>query len=104
MLFRSGFSIGFERIVDLIERSARRDTVALLAEADLPAIEVLATARELRRQGQAIEIVRRSGKFGAQLTRLEASGFTAFIHLRNDGGVITRGEMRTLGAADSTGA
>jgi histidyl-tRNA synthetase len=40
-----GFSIGFERIVDLIERSARRDTAALLAEADVPAIEVLATAR-----------------------------------------------------------
>jgi histidyl-tRNA synthetase len=99
-----GFSIGFERIVDLIERSARRDTVALLAEADVPAIEVLATARELRSQGQAIEIVRRSGKFGAQLTRLAASGFTAFIHLRNDGGIITRGEVRTLGAADSTGA
>jgi histidyl-tRNA synthetase len=99
-----GFSIGFERIVDLIERSARRDTVALLAEADVPAIEVLATARELRSQGEAIEIVRRSGKFGAQLTRLAASGFTAFIHLRNDGGIITRGEVRTLGAADSTGA
>jgi histidyl-tRNA synthetase len=99
-----GFSIGFERIVDLIERSARRDTVALLAEADVPAIEVLATARELRSQGQAIEIVRRSGKFGAQLTRLEASGFTAFIHLRNDNGIITRGEVRTLGAAESMGA
>lgn len=96
-----GFSIGFERIVDLIERSARRDTVALLAEANVPAIEILATARELRGQGQATEIVRRSGKFGAQLTRLEASGFTAFIHLRNDDGAITRGEMRTFGASDS---
>jgi histidyl-tRNA synthetase len=97
-----GFSIGFERIVDLIERSACRDTAALLAEANVPAIEVLATARELRGQGQAIEIVRRSGKFGAQLTRLQASGFTAFIHLRNDDGTITRGEIRTLGASDST--
>jgi histidyl-tRNA synthetase len=99
-----GFSIGFERIVDLIERSARRDTVALLAGANVSAIEVLATARALRKQGKAIEIVRRSGKFGAQLTRLEAAGFTAFIHLRNDDGTITRGEMRTLGATDSTDA
>jgi histidyl-tRNA synthetase len=99
-----GFSIGFERIVDLIERSARRDTIALLAEADVPAIEVLATARELRSEGQAIEIVRRSGKFGAQLTRLEASGFTAFIHLRNDDCTITLGETRALGASDSGGA
>jgi histidyl-tRNA synthetase len=92
-----GFSIGFERIVDLIEGSARRDTVALLAEPNVSAIEVLATARALRKQGKAIEIVRRSGKFGAQLTRLEAAGFTAFIHLRNNDGTITRGEIRTLG-------
>ena len=93
-----GFSIGFERIVDLIERSARRDTVALLAEADIPAVEVLAAARALRSQGQAIEIVRRSGKFGAQLTRLEAAGFAAFIHLRSDDGAVTCGEVRALGA------
>jgi histidyl-tRNA synthetase len=95
-----GFSIGFERIVDLIERSARRDTVALLAEADVPVTEVLATARALRSQGQAIEIVRRSGKFGAQLTRLETAGFSAFIHLRNDSGITAHGEMRSLGASD----
>jgi histidyl-tRNA synthetase len=96
-----GFSIGFERIVDLLERGTSRDTVALLTEADVPTIEILATARELRSQGQAIEIVRRSGKFGAQLTRLENAGFTDFIHLRSDDGNITRGEIRALGAPDS---
>ena len=95
-----GFSIGFERIVDLIERGARRDAVALLAEPDVPVTEVLAAARALRSQGQAIEIVRRSGKFGAQLTRLEAAGFSAFIHLRNDSGITAHGEMRSLGASD----
>jgi histidyl-tRNA synthetase len=95
-----GFSIGFERIVDLLERGTQRDTVALLAEADVPAIEILATARDLRNRGQAIEAIRRSGKFGAQLTRLENAGFTAFIHLRNDNGIITRAEMRTLGKSD----
>jgi histidyl-tRNA synthetase len=95
-----GFSLGFERIVDLLERGTRRDTVALLTEADIPAIEVLAAARALREQGHAIETIRRSGKFGAQLTRLENAGFTAFIHLRNDNGIITRGEVRTLGSSD----
>jgi histidyl-tRNA synthetase len=95
-----GFSIGFERIVDLLERGTHRDAVALLAEADVPATEILATARDLRNRGQAIEAIRRSGKFGAQLTRLENAGFTAFIHLRNDNGIITRGEMRTLGKSD----
>ncbi len=62
--------------------------------------EVLAAARDLRSQGQAIEAIRRSGKFGAQLVRLENAGFTAFIHLRNDNGAITRGEVRTLGRPD----
>ena len=95
-----GFSLGFERIVDLLEHSARRDTVALLAEADVPVTEVLAAARDLRSKGHAVEAVRRSGKFGAQLTRLENAGFTAFIHLRTDNGVITRGEARTLGGAE----
>ena len=95
-----GFSLGFERIVDLLEQSARRDTVALLAEADVPVTEVLAAARDLRGQGQAIEAVRRSGKFGAQLTRLENAGFTSFIHLRNENGVITRGEARMLDGSD----
>jgi len=97
-----GFSIGFERIVDLLQRGTRRDTVALLAEADVPVTEILAAARALRNQGQAIEAIRRSGKFGAQLTRLENAGFTSFIHLRNDNGAVTRGETRALGAADST--
>ena len=95
-----GFSLGFERIVDLLERSARRGTVALLAEANVPVTEVLAAARDLRSQGRAVEVIRRSGKFGAQLTRLENAGFTAFIHLRDDDGVITRGEARTLGGSD----
>ena len=98
-----GFSIGFERIVDLLERAASRDAVALLVESDVPTIEILAAARSLRGEGLAVETIRRSGKFGAQLTRLESAGFTAFIQLRNDNGVITRGEVRALGAAGSTG-
>ena len=96
-----GFSIGFERIVDLISRSARRDTIALLTEAGVPAVEILAAARVLREQGNTVEIVRRSGKFGAQLARLSASGFTGFISLRNEDGTITRGEMRELATPES---
>ena len=96
-----GFSIGFERIVDLLERATRRETIALLVESDVPTIEILAAARALRREGKSIETIRRSGKFGAQLTRLEGAGFTAFIQLRNDGGGVTRSEPRALGGSDS---
>jgi hypothetical protein len=71
-----------------------------LGEADVPVAEVPATARELRRQASPSGPSGAAGKFGAQLTRLENAGFTAFIRLRNDNGVITRGETRTLGGSD----
>lgn len=80
-----GFSIGFERIVDLLSEPPARDRLALLYDTDVPTSTVLATARELRTGGRAVAPVGRSGKFAAQLKRLEAGGYTAFVHLRADG-------------------
>jgi histidyl-tRNA synthetase len=92
-----GFSVGFERIVDLLETDIRRDAVAVLAEADVSPADVLAAARDLRDQGQeVVEVVRRSGKFGAQLKRLEAAGFTAFTHVTLTDGQVARGDVRAL--------
>ena len=92
-----GFSVGFERIVDLLETDIRRDAVAVLAEADVSPADVLAAARDLRDQGQeVVEVVRRSGKFGAQLKRLEAAGFTAFTHVTLTDGQVGRGDVRAL--------
>jgi histidyl-tRNA synthetase len=95
-----GFSIGFERIVDLLSREQRRAAVAVLVEGDVPVADALAVARELRADagpGRVVETVRRSGKFGAQLKRLEANGFTGFVLVRSEGGAIVRGELRALG-------
>src|SRR6202167_5849185 len=95
-----GFSIGFERIVDLLSRQLVRDAVAVLVEADVPVADALAVAREMRRasgQERVVEVVRRSGKFGAQLKRLEAAGFVGFVVVRAEDGVITTGELRALG-------
>ena len=101
-----GFSIGFERIVDLLSREQARDAVAVLVESDVPVTEALATAREMREAsglsgvpgaGRVVETVRRSGKFGAQLKRLEAAGFSGFVLVRAEDGVIVRGELRALG-------
>jgi histidyl-tRNA synthetase len=97
-----GFSIGFERIVDLLAERPARDAVAVLAEADVPVADALETARELRLAagaGRVVETVRRSGKFGAQLKRLEAAGFTGFLLVRVQDGVVLRGELRGLGGA-----
>jgi histidyl-tRNA synthetase len=102
-----GFSIGFERIVDLLSAEVARDAVALLVESDVPVADAAAAARELRGAGAGaggsggsgvVEIVRRSGKFGAQLTRLQTAGFTGFVHLRIEDGAVVRGELRTLGS------
>ncbi len=93
----AGFSIGFERIVDLLSREQKRDAVAVLVESDVPVTEALAIAREMRGEGLVVETVRRSGKFGAQLKRLEAAGFSGFVLVRSEDGVIVRGELRALG-------
>ncbi len=101
-----GFSIGFERIVDLLSREQTRDAVAVLVESDVPVTEALAIARELREASglsgvsgseRVVETVRRSGKFAAQLKRLEAAGFSGFVLVRSEDGVIVRGELRALG-------
>ncbi len=104
-----GFSIGFERIVDLLSREQSRDAVAVLVEGDVPVADALAVAREMRGlsgdagvsgvsgAGRVVEVVRRSGKFGAQLKRLEAAGFGGFVVVRVEDGVLVRGELRGLG-------
>ncbi|GLW75620.1 histidyl-tRNA synthetase [Actinokineospora globicatena] len=78
-----GFSIGFERIVDLVDGAKTTDAVAVLYEADVPLPVVTATARELRQGGRTASPVRRRGKFGAQLGKLEEWGFTAVVHVKD---------------------
>jgi histidyl-tRNA synthetase len=95
-----GFSIGFERIVDLLSAELARDAVAVLVEGDVPVADALEVARDLRAAGVpggVVEVVRRSGKFGAQLKRLETAGFSGFVLVRAEDGAVVRGELRTLG-------
>ena len=115
-----GFSLGFERIVDLLARRPVRDAVAVLVEPDVPVADALEVARELRSAaersaagssaagssaagssaaGHVVETVRRSGKFGAQLKRLEAAGFSGFVLVSVEDGAVVRGELRTLGGS-----
>jgi histidyl-tRNA synthetase len=76
-----------------------QDALAVLVEADVPMADALEVARDLRRSGQVVETVRRSGKFGAQLNRLEAAGFTGFVLVAlSEAGAVVRGEQRVLGA------
>ena len=79
-----GFSIGFERIVDMLGELPREDSVAVLFESDVPLATVFRVAREVRSGGRTAAVQPRSGKFGAQLGRLEAAGFTSLVHLKAD--------------------
>jgi histidyl-tRNA synthetase len=59
-------------------------------------------ARQMRSMagpGRVVETVRRSGKFGAQLRRLETAGFSGFVLVRVEGGVTVPGEERSLGGS-----
>jgi histidyl-tRNA synthetase len=91
-----GFSIGFERIVDLLARRPARAAVAVLFEADVPVADALEVARDLRGSWPVVETVRRSGKLGAQLRRLEAAGFTGFVLVQLEDGTVVRAEQRAL--------
>ncbi len=81
-----GFSIGFERIVELLDAAVARETVAMVYEAEVSPAAALEAARQLRSGGYQVATIPRSGRLGAQLTRLEAWGFTSWVHLRNTGG------------------
>jgi histidyl-tRNA synthetase len=86
--------------VDLLSRRLSRDAVAVLVEGEVPVADALAVAREMRRAAgpaAVVEVVRRSGKFAAQLKRLEAAGFGGFVVVRAEDGVIVTGELRALG-------
>src|SRR5260370_12914858 len=95
-----GFSIGFERIVDLLSREQSRDAIAVLVEADVPVPGAVAVARETREQagpGRVVETVRRSGEVGAQLERLQAAGVTGLVPGRAADGALGRGRARARG-------
>ncbi|WP_084532151.1 histidine--tRNA ligase [Nocardia miyunensis] len=91
-----GFSIGFERIVGLLTDNIARNATAILAEADVSVADTLAIARDHRNEDRIVEVVRRSGKLGAQLKRLHAAGFATFVPVSIDDGAVVIGEERTI--------
>lgn len=94
-----GFSIGFERIVDLVAIAPTAERVAVLYDADVPVGQALDVARQLREEGGVVvSPVRRSGKFAAQLTRLEGWGFTAFLPVLAGQDLAELPPLRPLGA------
>ncbi len=82
-----GFSIGFERIVLLLEQQGFAPPVGMPCVALLynreesTAQSVLAAAQALRRQGLAVRTLPERAKLGKQLSQLEAEGFSGYVSL-----------------------
>ncbi|MFB7893839.1 histidine--tRNA ligase [Microbacterium sp. NPDC056044] len=75
-----GFSIGFERIVDLVaERTdAAAPAVVLVHDRDVPEGELLALKAALVRQGSRVRLEQRTKNLKALLERAASDGYTAF--------------------------
>jgi histidyl-tRNA synthetase len=76
----TGFSLGFERLVDLIELpdASAADAIALVHDADVPLARLLALKAELLADGGRIRLVARPKNVKPLLDALAAEGFTRF--------------------------
>ena len=79
-----GFSIGFERVVDLITlpEADGPDAVALVADADVPFDELISLKRELVARGHRVRLERRQKNMKTLLSRIAADGFSRFATVR----------------------
>ena len=75
-----GFSIGFERVVDLIEipETAGPEAIALVFDADADPVDLAALKRELVARGHRVRLERRQKNMRALLDRVATEGFTRF--------------------------
>ncbi|MFV0320741.1 MAG: histidine--tRNA ligase [Microbacterium sp.] len=85
-----GFSIGFERIVDLVEEQAdaASSAVVLVHDRDVPAAELLALKATLVAEGSRVRLEHRTKNLKGLLERAAADGYTAFA-------TVTTGATRT---------
>ncbi len=75
-----GFSLGFERLVDLVPATDETvsDAVVLVHDSDAPVGDLLALKSALLRRGARVRLEQRTKNIKALLERARADGFTAF--------------------------
>ncbi|MBX3194740.1 MAG: ATP phosphoribosyltransferase regulatory subunit [Schumannella sp.] len=94
----TGFSLGFERLVELVELedAGAGESVALVYEADAPQAALLVIQRGLIAEGSRVRLVRRPKNLKPALDALAAEGFTRFALV--DAGTTRESlELRSLG-------
>ncbi|MBL3686457.1 histidine--tRNA ligase [Leucobacter zeae] len=94
-----GFSIGFERVVDLIELSeqAGPDAVALVFDSDVVFRDLLELKRALVARGHRVRLEKRQKNMKALLARVAGEGFTRFANVRAGMRDADELEFRALG-------
>lgn len=93
-----GFSIGFERVVDLLDvpASAGPGAVALVFDQDVAAADLVALKRELVTRGHRVRLEKRQKNMKALLTRVAAEGFTSFASVSAGVNDVDALELRSL--------
>jgi len=81
-----GFSIGFERIVDIMLEEEQEERMiekrALIYDPDIDDIKmVYSDARSFRKDNCIVSVIKREKKFGKQLKKLLEQGFTYYGHI-----------------------
>ncbi len=81
-----GFSIGFERIVDLVSElpEAEGETVIILVDKKLPVADVMRVKQTLLAPGRRVRIERRPKNVRNLLDRATAEGFTHVAQIREE--------------------
>ncbi|WP_167040887.1 histidine--tRNA ligase [Salinibacterium sp. ZJ454] len=94
----TGFSLGFERLVDLVhlDDSSQPDAVALLHDAAAAPAALGRLKAELVGQGHRVRLERKPKNVKTTLDRLAAEGFTHFAFV-TDGATAADLELRALG-------
>jgi len=92
----AGFSLGFERLVDLVEldADATQEAVALVHEGDVDTVRLLQLQAELVATGKRVRLERRPKNVKSLLEVLEASGFSSYASVTADGAL---GEWKAIG-------
>jgi histidyl-tRNA synthetase len=96
----TGFSLGFERLVDLLEMEPEdaAPATALLYDADVPLATLLTLKTELLGGGGRVRLVARPKNTKSLLESLEAEGFTRFAFVDAHVESVAQLELRSLGS------
>ena len=94
-----GFSIGFERVVDLISLPEHEgpDAVALVFDRDVAPADLAALKRELVARGHRVRLERRQKNMKMLLDRISNEGFTSFANVQAGVRDLDALEIRSLG-------